>query len=101
MFEATFRAAKALPYEDIISLSATEAAAGAAPDSAEVVGPWCELTATEQEVARLASEGLSDAQIARRRVCSVRTVEKHLENVRRKLAVDSRQGISRWVPDRG
>lgn len=59
---------------------------------------WGELTPTEQQVALLAAQGFSDAQIARRRVCSVRTVEKHLENTRRKLLVESRHGIAQWIP---
>jgi non-specific serine/threonine protein kinase len=98
-FAETFSAVQALGYDDIAALVSNQEPAVPAPQGAGQARPWNDLTATEQEVARLAAEGLSDAQIARRRVCSVRTVEKHLENVRRKLTVDSRRGIAQWVPE--
>ncbi|MFC9692245.1 ATP-binding protein [Kribbella sp. NPDC056951] len=100
VFEETFRAAHALTYDDIAALAASEDPGDPALDVVDETSAWAGLTATEQDVARLAAEGLSDAQIARRRVCSVRTVEKHLENVRRKLMVESRHGIGQWIPRR-
>ncbi|MET7281713.1 LuxR C-terminal-related transcriptional regulator [Kribbella sp. NPDC005582] len=98
-YAETFAAAQTLGYDDLAALVANQEPVAAAPDDPEDTSPWTSLTATEQEVARLAASGLSDAQIARRRVCSVRTVEKHLENARRKLLVDSRRGIAQWVPE--
>jgi len=54
-----------------------------------------ELTAREDEIARLAATGLSNQEIARRLLISVRTVENHLHRVFRKLGVDNRAGMSR------
>jgi DNA-binding CsgD family transcriptional regulator len=48
-----------------------------------------ELTATEFETLRLLYEGLSKPDIAKRRSCSTRTVESHLDRVYRKLGVHS------------
>ncbi|PZR53455.1 hypothetical protein DNL40_08085 [Xylanimonas oleitrophica] len=54
-----------------------------------------ELTAREDEIARLAAAGLSNQDIARRLLISVRTVENHLHRVFRKLGVDNRSELSR------
>ncbi|MDE3113029.1 MAG: helix-turn-helix transcriptional regulator [Chloroflexota bacterium] len=54
------------------------------------------LTAREAEILALAARGLSDTEVADRLVVSVRTVEKHLENVYRKLEVtDRRQAVAK------
>lgn len=49
-----------------------------------------QLTAREQQVLRLAADGLTDASIGRRLDCSRRTVDKHLEHIYRKLGVSCR-----------
>lgn len=54
-----------------------------------------DLTAREDEIARLAASGLSNQEIARRLLISVRTVENHLHRVFRKLGVENRAGMSR------
>ncbi len=54
-----------------------------------------ELTAREDEIARLAASGLTNQDIARRLLISVRTVENHLHRVFRKLGVDNRAEMSR------
>ena len=51
------------------------------------------LTAREEEVARLAASGLSDAVIAARLDVSVRTVETHLHRAYTKLGVAGRQDL--------
>jgi DNA-binding CsgD family transcriptional regulator len=48
------------------------------------------LTAREEEVARLASWGMSNVGIAERLVVSVRTVEAHLSHIYGKLGITSR-----------
>jgi DNA-binding CsgD family transcriptional regulator len=48
------------------------------------------LTSTEDRVARLAAEGLSNKQIAARLVVTVNTVEKHLSHAYEKLGIQSR-----------
>ncbi|WP_050758298.1 helix-turn-helix transcriptional regulator [Xylanimonas cellulosilytica] len=54
-----------------------------------------ELTAREDEIARLAASGMTNQDIARRLLISVRTVENHLHRVFRKLGVDNRAEMSR------
>src|SRR5687768_17615162 len=57
----------------------------------EVGGP---LTTAESEVLALAVAGLSNAAIAQRRHCSVRTVANLLARAYRKLGVGSRSGAA-------
>ena len=57
-----------------------------------------ELSDREREIARLASAGLSNREIAERLVLSVRTVETHLLRVFRKLGVRSRAELPGAVP---
>jgi ATP/maltotriose-dependent transcriptional regulator MalT len=52
-----------------------------------------ELSLREQEVARLASQGHSNREIAAELFLSMRTVETHMSNVLRKLGVRSREGL--------
>jgi ATP/maltotriose-dependent transcriptional regulator MalT len=58
----------------------------AAPEPAGAAG----LTAREVEVLRLVADGLSNEQIAERLVLSLRTVERHLSNIYRKLGASGR-----------
>ncbi|GII61015.1 LuxR family transcriptional regulator [Sphaerisporangium krabiense] len=53
------------------------------------------LTASEWEIARLAAAGLTNRQIAGRRVISIRTVSSHLNRVYHKLGVSDRTGLAR------
>jgi DNA-binding CsgD family transcriptional regulator len=57
------------------------------------------LTAREEEVARLASRGLSNVQIADRLVVSVRTVEAHLSHIYGKLGITGRAELSDALVD--
>lgn len=52
------------------------------------------LTAAEDEVARMAIAGLSNAEIARRRGASVRTVANQIAAVLHKLGVVSRRELA-------
>ncbi|NYF96978.1 helix-turn-helix transcriptional regulator [Janibacter cremeus] len=60
--------------------------------------PIIELSRREQEVARLAATGLSNAAIAQQLVVSVRTVESHLYQVFAKLGIASRSDLVRYLP---
>lgn len=55
------------------------------------------LTDREFEVAELVTEGLTNQAIASRLSVAPRTVETHVENIRRKLQVRSRAQIAAWV----
>jgi DNA-binding NarL/FixJ family response regulator len=69
--------------------------AGDEPADARDTGP--RLTNREWEVARLLVSGSTNEEIARRMVLSRRTVEKHMDNIRRKLGVTSRGKVMAWT----
>jgi ATP/maltotriose-dependent transcriptional regulator MalT len=60
------------------------------------------LTASERRVSRMAAEGLTNRQIAKELVVTVKAVEWHLSHVYRKLGISSRTMLAEilGVPDR-
>lgn len=92
-------AAEAEPDPTVVARaleSARWAAIPAPVHSADVPadGP---LTAREAQVVGLVGRGLTNAQIAAELFISERTVESHVSNARRKLAIDSRTKLTRWA----
>lgn len=61
---------------------------------------WEALTPTEQKVAVLVAEGLSNPDIARQMFLSRNTVQTHVSHILTKLNARSRQQIARAVPQR-
>ena len=60
-----------------------------------------ELIAQERQVARLAREGRSNAEIGARLFISPRTVESHLRKVYTKLGIRSRMQLGAALPNIG
>ena len=57
-----------------------------------------ELSAQEDQIARLARDGLSNGEIGARLFISPRTVEYHLHKVFTKLGIESRKDLDRALP---
>ena len=56
------------------------------------------LTLREHEVVRWISEGKSNRDVAKLLGISLRTVEKHVENIMRKLRVENRTAaVMAWI----
>jgi DNA-binding CsgD family transcriptional regulator len=61
---------------------------------------WAQLTEQEQQIARLAAQGLSNREIAQRLYISHRTVGSHLYHIFPKLEVASRAQLTAIIGDR-
>ncbi|HZC32752.1 MAG TPA: AAA family ATPase [Candidatus Bathyarchaeia archaeon] len=59
--------------------------------------PWRPLTAREFEVARLISEGLTNAEIGERLDIAPKTASAHVEHILAKLGVTRRAEIAAWT----
>ena len=75
-------------------------AAGAKPRKRAVEAPE-HLTPQEEQIARLAGDGLTNAQIGAQLFLSSRTIEWHLHKVFGKLGIDSRSALSAAMPRQG
>jgi DNA-binding CsgD family transcriptional regulator len=58
---------------------------------------WGSLTPTEDRVARVVAEGLTNAKVAERLFLSRHTVDFHLRQIYRKLGINSRVELARLV----
>ena len=69
-------------------------ACGLTPIKRDADADRSRLTPQEQLVARLAASGMSNREVAAELLLSVKTVERHLTHIYRKLGVDSRTDLS-------
>lgn len=60
---------------------------------------WSSLTETEQQVARLAAEGLTNPEIAERLFVTLTTVKTHLKHIFAKLGLTRRRELPGHVPE--
>jgi DNA-binding CsgD family transcriptional regulator len=93
--------------EDLFAEIGMEAFAGRARDQLAAAGAKLrrrpldtgeELTPQEEQIARLACDGLTNAQIGAQLFLSPRTVEWHLHKVFGKLGIDSRSALETALP---
>jgi DNA-binding NarL/FixJ family response regulator len=59
------------------------------------------LSARESEVLNLLTEGNSNPEIARVLTLSTRTVDRHVQNLYRKLGVRNRVAAANWAREHG
>ncbi|WP_240041191.1 helix-turn-helix domain-containing protein [Paenibacillus ginsengarvi] len=67
------------------------------PAAASVSRKETELSKREMEVARLVAEGLSNNEIAEALIISPRTVSTHLEKIYRRLGINSRASLVKYL----
>ena len=96
-FRAEFRRGSELSEKQVVAYALGD---DLDPERKAVPAAPSPLTRRETEVAELVAEGLSNPEIARRLVISVRTAQGHVENILRKLGFTSRAMIAAWVTHR-
>jgi len=88
----------AVAWEEGIGLSLTEAVTLAAKGRGPRWRPttdWASLTRAEHDVALLAAQGMTNAEIGQRLFISPRTAKAHLAHIFAKLGITSRRQLSR------
>ncbi len=93
-FRSAYAAGAALTVEDAVRFALDEGDAVPAATEESIA-----LTRREREVVALIGEGLTNREIAAALVISVRTAEKHVDRILRKLGVANRVQIARWLSD--
>ena len=68
---------------------------------ADPAGPENDLTPREHEVLTLIAEGLTNREIAEKLVISVKTVDRHRENIMRKLDLHNRVALVKYAIEKG
>lgn len=88
-----------MTYLDSDALNAGAGSAAIPEPSASRRYPVAPLTARQCEVIALTARGLRAKQVAGRLGLSVRTIEKHKQDILRKLRLRSTMELMRWYLD--
>ncbi|HWF25694.1 MAG TPA: tetratricopeptide repeat protein, partial [Solirubrobacteraceae bacterium] len=91
-FEAAFREGRGLSIDQAV----VQASKGRQRRGRPASG-WASLTETEQRVAELVAEGLTNPQIAERMFIALATVKSHLSNIFSKLGIARRRELEAEV----
>ncbi|MFN2623091.1 MAG: response regulator transcription factor [Chthoniobacterales bacterium] len=78
------------------SKSSAAATAGIKYDEEEIYKPLETLTVREEEILSFVADDQSNPDIAKREKISPSTVEKHIENIFKKIPVKSRASAAIW-----
>ncbi len=102
-FAAAWQAGRALSAEAAVTqaLALGVALAAPQPGNAPALVHLDGLTAREVDVLRLLAAGLSNREIAEMLVVSVRTVERHVDNIYGKIGVRGRRNARRYAREHG
>ncbi|MGH3859994.1 ATP-binding protein [Actinokineospora sp.] len=92
---AEFTTGANLPTDTAISYALREDVSRLAPET-----PEAPLTKREMEVAELVAKGMTNREIAKSLVISLRTAETHIDHIRTKLGFSNRTQIAAWVAGR-
>ena len=88
-FQAAFDEGAALSLDEAVAYAQRGRGERKRPDTG-----WASLTPAEIRVAELVKDGLSNADIGRRLLCSARTVQAHLTHIYAKLGIASRAELA-------
>ena len=64
-------------------------------------GDYAPLSSRELEVAVLVANGFANKEVARRLMIREKTVERHVDNIHKKLGIHTRVQLTNWIRDRG
>ncbi|HEV3233793.1 MAG TPA: LuxR C-terminal-related transcriptional regulator [Candidatus Dormibacteraeota bacterium] len=95
-YQRAFEEGAAMSTEDALTYAAKGRGSRHRPPTG-----WASLTPVEQQVVRLAAEGLTNPEIGERLFISKRTVQAHLSAIFGKLGVSSRTQLAAQVTKRG
>jgi non-specific serine/threonine protein kinase len=103
-WEAAFAQGRAMSIEEATEYAFSQEGIPTAPESTladtSTDAPLTDrLTRREREVAELVARGLTNRQIASELHLSERTIENHVSNILRKLALASRAQVATWATE--
>ena len=84
-------------YSPSISNHVRERYRGKTPDGKPAKIQGTDLTSREKEVLQLVAEGQANKQIADELGISVKTVEKHRQQLKKKLKINETAGLTRYA----